>query len=218
MSLARLKSLDPPHKGLRNALAQFSLLAGKTNYGNTASVKQLQELGEEVFHLLFDHTQTEDNYILKPLDEKQPGLAAKESAEHIEINELEKNLKQKLDAFDGTQTDEEGHDYYLQFTEFHSHYLLHIAEEDRHTEVMMQQYFTDEELIGHQVVIMQHMDFRTLLLWFKYIVPARRREENRQVLEAFKANAPAEAFEAVRQTIQGVLSPADFALLMEGWL
>ena len=217
MSLARLKSLDPPHKGLRNALAQFSLLAGKTDYGNNISVKRLQELGEEVFHLLYDHTQTEDNYILKPLEDKIPGSAEKESAEHIEITALENKLKKQLDAFDGTQDNEIGHAFYLQFTEFHSRYLLHIAEEDHHTEKRMQEYFTDEELIGHQVTIMQHMNFTTLLLWFKYIVPARRLEENRQVLEAFKANAPAEAFSMVKQTIQAVLAEEDFNLLMKGW-
>jgi Mlc titration factor MtfA (ptsG expression regulator) len=65
---------------------------------------------------------------------------------------------------------------------------------------------------------MQHMDFKTLLLWFKYIVPARRLEENRQVLEAFKANAPAEAFAAVQEIIQSVLSPNDFDSLMKGWI
>jgi hypothetical protein len=37
---------------------------------------------------------------------------------------------------------------------------------------------------------MQQMEFKTLLLWFKFIVPARRSEENKQVLTAFKANAP----------------------------
>lgn len=217
MTLARLKSLDPPHKGLRNALAQFSLLAGKTDYGDKSSVQMLQALGAEVFYLLLDHTKTEDNFILKPLEEKNPGAAEKETAEHLEITALENKLMRQLAAFNGTQDNEAGHEFYLDFTLFHSRYLLHIEEEDRHTEKMMQSYFTDEELIGHQVIIMQQMDFKTLLLWFKYIVPARRREENRQVLEAFKANAPAEAFEAVQETIKSVLPAADYALLMEGW-
>jgi hemerythrin len=218
MPLARLKSLDPPHKGLRNALSQFSLLSGKTDYSNKESVASLQELGAEVFHLLLDHTQTEDNYILKPLEDKIPGSAEKESAEHLEITAMELNLKKQLDAFDGTQDNEAGHEFYLQFTEFHGLYLKHIAEEDHHTEKLMQSNFTDEELIGHQVVIMQNMDFKTLLLWFKYIVPARRLEENRQVLEAFKANAPEEAFVAVQAIIQSVVSPNDFDSLMKGWI
>lgn len=208
--MERLKSLDPPHKGLRNALSQFSLLAGRTQYDNIDSIQKLKQLGSEVFHLLRDHTQTEEKFILKPLEDRVPGAAASDSADHKILDAHEFLLEQKLASFDGTQSDEEGHEFYLKFTEFHSEYLEHIAEEDRVTEKMMQAHFTDEELIGHQVQIMQEMDFKTLLLWFKYIVPARRSEENKQVLTAFKANAPAEAYEAAKATILSVVTPEEW--------
>jgi len=208
--MERLKSLDPPHKGLRNALAQFSLLAGKTQYNDLASVTKLKALGSEVFHLLRDHTHTEDQFILKPLEEKVPGSSIGDTEDHRQLEVIEDALEQRLIAFDGTQSDEEGHDFYLQFTEFHSEYLEHIAEEDRVTEVLMQQHFTDEELIGHQVQIMQEMNFNTLLLWFKFIVPARRVAENKQVLTAFKANAPAEAYEAAKGIIMQVVSQEEW--------
>lgn len=209
--MERLKSLDPPHKGLRNALSQFSLLAGKTQYNNIAHIDKLKSLGKELFLLLRDHTQTEDRFILKPLEEKVPGSTTGDTEDHCRLDVIENDIEQKLLSFDGTQSDEEGHDFYLQFTEFHSEYLEHIAEEDRITELLMQKHFTDEELIQHQVQIMKEMDFNMLLLWFKYIVPARRPSENKQVLTAFKANAPAQAFEAVKQTILQVVSEAEWA-------
>jgi hypothetical protein len=214
MVTPRLRSLDPPHKGLRNALSQLCLQAGKTHYGKAEEVAFLQELGKEVFHLLEDHTHTEDNFILAPLEIKMPGATAHETDDHERITQQEQELKNKLLSFNGTQSEQEGHEFYLSLTEFHSRYLEHIAYEDRVTEPQMQAQFTDEELIGHQVVIMQHMDFKTLLLWFKYIVPARRMEENSQVLTAFKANAPATAFEAVAQQIREVLPAAEFEALM----
>jgi uncharacterized protein YktA (UPF0223 family) len=216
IAIKRLKSLDPPHKGLRDALSQFSLLAGKTQYDNIDSVQRLKDLGSEVFHLLRDHTQTEEKFILKPLEDKVPGAAASDSADHKILDAIEYALEQKLASFDGTQSDEEGHEFYLKFTEFHGEYLEHIAEEDRETEVMMQHYFTDEELIGHQVQIMQEMDFKTLLLWFKYIVPARRSSENKQVLTAFKSNAPAEAYEAVKSTILQVVTEVEWNAMNPG--
>ncbi|MEN9883677.1 MAG: hypothetical protein RLZZ420_894 [Bacteroidota bacterium] len=214
--MKRLKSLDPPHKGLRNALSQFSLMAGKTEFDNMDSVQKLKDLGSEVFHLLHDHTHTEENFILKPLEDRIPGAGASDSADHKILEAMEHALKQKLATFDGTQSDDEGHEFYLKLTEFHSEYLEHIAEEDRVTEVMMQKFFTDEELIGHQVEIMQQMDFKTLLLWFKYIVPARRSSENKQVLTAFKTNAPAEAFEAVKSTIMQVVSQEEWDAMDPG--
>ena len=210
----RLRSLDPPHKGLRNALSQLCLLAGKTHYGSLVEIEKLQSVGKEVFHLLEDHTHTEDNYILAPLEEKIPGSTTHESEDHLLITEQEQTLKNRLLALDGLQSEEEGHDFYLSLTEFYSRYLEHIAHEDRVTEKMMQDHFTDEELISHQVVIMQHMDFNTLLLWFKYIVPARRLEENSQVLQAFKANAPEQALEAVLNQLKEVLPAKEFEQLV----
>lgn len=215
--MERLKSLDPPHKGLRNALSVFALKAGNTNYKDIQEVRELQSIGKEVFHLLHDHTKTEENFILKPLEEKVPGSSLHDTTDHITLDRIEDELEQLLSSFDGTQSDEQGHDFYLKFTEFQGVYLQHIAHEDRVTEVLMQEHFTDEELIAHQIQIMQVMDFETLLLWFKYIVPARRTEENRQVLTAFKANAPAPAFQAVAEVIQKELSEGAFQKLMQGF-
>jgi len=48
-----------------------------------------------------------------------------------------------------------------------------------------------------------------LLLWFKYIVPARRSDENAQVLTGFKSSAPAEAYEAVLNVIRKEISESE---------
>jgi hypothetical protein len=37
--MKRMKTYDVPHKGLRNALSQLSLMAGKTNYSNQQEVE-----------------------------------------------------------------------------------------------------------------------------------------------------------------------------------
>ncbi|MEN9323386.1 MAG: hypothetical protein RL699_1166 [Bacteroidota bacterium] len=193
----RLRSLDPAHKGLRNALGQLVLLAGKTDFSNKAAVQKLQALGTEVVHLLKDHTATENQFILAPLAQKNADFTAAYLVEHTIIDRQEQELADRLQRFDGSQSNDMGHEFYLDLCDFQSSYLKHIDEEDRLVEAEMQKHFTDEELIGHQIEIMQVMPFDTLLLWFKYIVPARRDAENAQVLTAFKQNAPAEAYETV---------------------
>lgn len=206
-----MKSLDPPHKGLRNALGILALLAGKTNYQNKDEVIQLQSIGKEVFHLLKDHTLTENKFILAPLEQKVPGFTADYLSDHQEIDLLENSLLNRLIAFNGQQTDEEGHLFYLDICNFQSQYLEHIDAEDIELEQAMQQNFTDEELISHQIEIMKEMSFETLLLWFKYIVPARRSSENAQVLTGFKSSAPAEAYEAVVEVIRQVISEDEWS-------
>jgi hypothetical protein len=68
---------------------------------------------------------------------------------------------------------------------FHSQYLEHIFEEETVTELFLQQYFTDEELIGHRNTVMQRLSFPVLLLWLKYIIPAQREEESLGMLSGF---------------------------------
>jgi hypothetical protein len=207
----RLKSLDPPHKGLRNGLSQLTLLAGKTDYANPDSVAKLQVLGKEVFHLLKDHTYTENKFILAPLEAKAKGSTSEYTDDHREIDELETELYNQLLAFNGHQSDDDGHQFYLDLCDFQSLYLMHIDGEDTELEPIMQEHFTDEELIGHQIEIMKEMSFETLLLWFKYIVPARRPAENAQVLSGFKASAPAEAYEQVMALIGTQVSSEELA-------
>jgi hypothetical protein len=211
----RLRSLDPPHKGLRNALGQLLLLAGKTDFSNKTSVQKLQALGTEVFHLLKDHTATENQFVLAPLAKRNAEFTNHYLEEHSEIDEQELALANRLFAFDGSQSNEEGHLFYLDLCDFQSNYLKHINEEDRLLETEMHNQFTDEELIGHQIEIMQAMPFDTLLLWFKYIVPARRVDENAQVLTSFKQNAPAEAFEAVLAIIASQLDAEELKAILK---
>lgn len=205
----RLKSLDPPHKGLRNALGKLTLLAGKTDYTSENSVKVLHELGNEVFKLLKDHTYTENTYILAPLEKRNPGFTADYMTDHGEIDKLEQSLQERMLAFNGTQSNDDGHQFYLDLCDFQSAYLEHIDVEDVELEEEMQKHFTDEELMGHQIEIMQAMSFDMLLLWFKYIVPARRADENAQVLTGFKSSAPTEAYEAVLNVIRKEISESE---------
>lgn len=207
--MERLKSLDPPHKGLRNALSKITLLAGKTDYTSSLSVEKLQAMGKEVFALLKDHTYTENTYILAPLEKRNPGFTEDYMTDHGEIDKLEESLFERLMAFNGTQSNDEGHLFYLDLCDFQSAYLEHIDVEDVELEEEMQKHFTDEELMGHQIEIMKAMSFDILLLWFKYIVPARRPDENAQVLTGFKSSAPEEAYNAALNVIRQEISESE---------
>jgi len=204
--MERLKSLDPPHKGLRNALSKLALIAGKTNYASVESVKKLQLISKDVFHLLKDHTATENKFILGALDAVNKSFTKDYYTDHVEMDQTEQQLFDRIMSLNGEQTNDFGHQLYLDICQFQSHYLEHINEEDVALEAEMQKHFTDEDLMQHQIAIMGEMSFETLLLWFKYIVPARRPEENAQVLSGFKSAVPESAFNAVIEIIKNEIS------------
>ena len=82
----RLKSLDPPHKGLRNALGKLTLIAGKTDYTSIDSVEKLKLIAKEVFHLLKNHTETENKFILEPLEKRNPSFTQNYFSDHLTID------------------------------------------------------------------------------------------------------------------------------------
>ena len=65
-----MKTYDVPHKGLRNALSQASLLAGKTNFADVLEVEILYRLGADVFKILNIHAADEDEVTLAELEKR----------------------------------------------------------------------------------------------------------------------------------------------------
>ena len=63
--MATLRPLDPPHKGIRNALSQLSLAAGSTAASDTAAVEALVTLCIDVLDFLDEHADFEEKYILE---------------------------------------------------------------------------------------------------------------------------------------------------------
>ena len=188
--------------------------AGKADYTSLSSVTLLKALANEVFHLLKDHTATENKFILAPLELRNPGFTEHYFSDHNTIDQSEQSLLDRFLSLNGKQTNDEGHQLYLDFCNFQSHYLEHINEEDSILELEMQKHFTDEELMQHQIEIMQEMSFETLLLWFKYIAPARRPDENAQVLTGFKSVAPEAAYNTVLNTIKEEVGESEMQLML----
>lgn len=202
------------HKGLRNILSQFSLLAGKTDYGNLPEVHRLQVLGKEMIFLLTHHLHTENDDLLQPLEERLHGASQHDLADHERLEQIQADIARQLAALNGTQTPEEGHSFYLAFTSFQSQYLEHILQEELVTEKLLQAHFTNDELKANSARIMQKVDFQVVLQSLKYIVPAQSLPENTELLRTLKANAPAEALQAVLAIIKPVLPEAEYRELV----
>jgi len=143
-----MKTYDVPHKGLRNALSQLQLLAGKTDYSNQQEVAHLCQLGDDVFKILTVHA-TDEN--------------------EVTLAELE----------------------------------LRCA------------HFTDEELASHRGKIMSKLPPQTLLIWFKFIIPAQNHKERAGLLKGFKKMAPSVFYVEALEVIKQVLSEKEFSQLNE---
>jgi hypothetical protein len=213
--MKRMKTYDVPHKGLRNALSQLTLLGGKTNYSNRQEIESLYNLGTDVFNILAIHAEDENDVTLAELEKHCPGCSNHDMEDHEEIhreqNKLEKLLsKIYIDSKAGKDTTDDGAEFYLSFSEFHSKYLEHTAEEERVTQLQLWQYFTDEELAAHRGKIMAKNPPETLLTWLRFVIPAQSYNERVGLLTGFKKMAPAPFYKQGMDVIKNVLPTNEF--------
>lgn len=213
--MKRMKSYDVPHKGLRNALSQMQLLAGKTDYSNQNEVEQLYKLGEDIFEILTIHATDENEVTLAELEKRCAGCSQHDLDDHEHIHLTQDKLEKSLaeiytNSKAGQEVTESGEEFYLAFSEFHGTYLKHTAEEERVTQPMLWQYFTDEELASHRAKIMAKNPPQTLLIWFKFVIPSQSHKERLTLLTGFKKMAPAPFFNEGMQVIKQVLTTNEF--------
>jgi len=211
----RMKTYDVPHKGLRNALSQLSLLAGRTNYSNQQEVEALYNLGNDVFKILTIHAEDENAVTLAELEIRCPGCSEHDIEDHEEIHTAQDNLEKLLskiysNSISGKDTTDDGAEFYLAFSEFQGQYLEHTAEEERVTQLLLWEYFTDEELAAHRGRIMAKNPPETLLLWFRFVIPAQSHKERVGLLSGFKKMAPTPFFNQGLEVIKQILATNEF--------
>lgn len=210
----RIRSFAAPHKGLRNVIGKFSLCLGYTDFTDSRQLQPLKHLGNEMFTLLNDHVHTENEHTLKHLEEKVKGSSEHDKADHERLESIQNSLQQQLETFRGTESNDAIHSFYLNFSMFQSQYLEHIFEEETVTELLLQQHFSDEELVQHRIAIMKKLEFPMLLLWLKYIIPAQSEPESIEMLSGLKSSAPKEAFDTVLNTLKHEMDPGRYESLV----
>lgn len=216
--MKRMKIYDVPHKGLRNALSQLSLLAGKTDYLNHQAVEGLYLLGSDVFKILSVHAADEDEVTLAELEKRCPGCSDHDKEDHKKIHLTQRKLEILLSKlYDGSGLNEDiteaGREFYLTLTEFHGVYLEHTAEEERITQPLLWKHFTDDELAQHRGKIMAKTPPDTLLIWFRFVIPAQSHNERADLLRGFRKMAPTDLFIKGMRVIRKVLSESEFEKL-----
>ncbi len=85
-----------------------------------------------------------------------------------------------------------------------------MDEEETQMNEVIWNNFEDQEILGWQGKILSELTPEQFFKWFKYIIPALQPHEQNAMLGGFKANAPAEAFNATIQGLRPFVSDAQF--------
>ena len=216
----RIKGFDVPHKGIRNGLGKLILSAGNTDYSDIDQVEKLYQLGTEVFTILTTHAHDENDVTLRELEKKVPGASEHDMEEHERIEQEQSVLEDLLseilqDSRSGKIPFEKGGEFYTGLCDFTSMYYWHMAGEEKETQELIWQHFTDEEILEHRKEIIAGLKPEVLLLWIKYIVPSQSHPERIGFLKGMKVNAPVEFFDQVMSVVKENLTGEDYSSLCE---
>lgn len=214
----RLKTFDIPHKGLRNLLSQVTLLAGTTDFTDKTQVSRLHQLGRDLFFLLSEHAHDENTVMLAALNQRQPGAGDHNEAEHEIIEKQQAELEEMLEtlvakAQNGEEAEYLAERFYFEMNRFQSGYLLHMLEEEEETQRLLWKYFSDAELIEMRKQIIGRMAPATLLQWFRFAAPYMSHAARLQWLRPVKAAVPPPFFSQIMETLEVVLTGAEFKRL-----
>jgi len=212
--MIRIKIFSTPHKALRKVMAEFSLLAGKTDYANESELLALKQTGNEMFALLKEHAHIEETIVLAALEIKAPGSSEENTEEHEQLEKVQDELEEWLNSFDGTQSEEEGFQFYLAFSSYHGQYLEHILHEETTTQELLWKYFNDDELMTLHLQILNSIPMELFLVWGKHITPAQNRKENLTMLTGMKMMMPAPVFDKIVAMLQASVSANEYYELM----
>jgi len=215
---ARIKSFEIPHKGLRNLLSRANQLAGNTDFSDADQVNTLHQTGRHLFHLLTEHAEIEDNILLAALEQRCPGAAHQNIAEHTIIESQQARLEEMLENIAGQARRGEpvevlAEQFYYDLNRFHSAYLLHMLEEEEETQHLLWKHFTDAELLEMTKQAVASIPPDAMLLWVHYAAPAMDHAGRLQWMRGMKAGAPEVFFKQVMETLRSVLPTADFVRL-----
>jgi hypothetical protein len=183
----RVKTYSISHKGVRNALSQLSLQAGRLNCADPVKVDKLCRLVEDVFALLSDHLEGENEITLAELELKSKGCSTYDRNEHKELSFLQQQLRGLSKRMrNGSSLEEKAEEFHLSLSEFQGSYLLHLAQEERVTQVLLWDFFTDEELLQQQTRLMRRRSPEILATWFRFTIPAQNARVRKLFLENLK--------------------------------
>lgn len=206
MSQPRANIYGFPHKGLRIALSQLSMLSGNTDYSNADSLKKLKNLSVELVTLLDLHLHSEEDVVLPALEAKMPGSTSENVEEHEQLEKEVQAFDKQLTNITVDSAPNSGAQFYEAVYNFHSKYIAHMAMEESDINPLIWANFTDEEIMAWHGQVMSTLTPDQIMLWFKYIVPALNPFERGMIMGGFKENAPAEFLDKVLDMLKEYMS------------
>ena len=204
------------HKGQRGRFFKISAQAGTIDYADQKSLDMFHdELTSFKEHMRL-HAALEEKYVHPLLSERVPGGAKKLEEDHRNINQQFDDLVTHFNAIRSKPADFETRrelalEFYRAWNRFVSFYFMHINEEEESVQPTLWKLCTNEELANTFRTILASQKPNELKYNLEIMLPAMNLDERAKTINAARASAPPEMFQAVLKVAEQVLSPDEWA-------
>ncbi len=197
-----MKTLSPEdlyvkiHKGLRKALFDLALAAGKTDYNESIEVKALQHQFEEVVDFLHRHSIMEETFILPVLKSRAPDVAFSDSRKYSRAESALDILEYSLQVIQYSPDEKTtlGRRFYMDLCDFVAMYLVYMQEEETETTRALATLCTPSELEKVYSNMLNQSSTKERALILKYVLPSVDTPERETLIKGFSSAVPTEAF------------------------
>jgi len=209
MSIERHNLYGGIHKGIRAALGELMVRAGRTDYTDGAERAALARAVDETFALLRSHAEHEDRIVEPLVRAAAPGVASALDAAHADQEGRLDALGAQLAAVSGDRAAALGHAFTVALSRLCGDLLVHMADEEELAMPALQAALDDAALLQVHETIVANLSAEEKARAMAVVLPAASRTERAEMLAGMRSQAPAPAFAAVLELARGVLSPAD---------
>ena len=209
-----------PHKGLRLAESQMLARLGACDGAEPEELAALLRDLVSLLHMAEHHLENEDKWIHTALEVRAPGATNRLVRDHLHHRETFEQLEALIGQVETVGAEGRGralHSLYLRFVRFMADDFAHMAEEEELMMPVLQSLFSDEELVAIEGQIVAGLSPQEKVSFGRFMIPAATPADRIAFLGGVRANAPAEAFQAmIELSARPSLSPRDFTRLCEG--
>lgn len=204
------------HKALRAFMFDTLARLGRCDAADRHDLDDALAQAHTLVALMRAHLQHEDTVLHPAMEARAPGSASHTADDHLEHVAALDAMSATLDALAACDTGRRGaalYRAYLQLAQMVGDNLLHMQVEETHNTQVLRATHDDAEigaLIGRIIASIPPAESA---LWHRWMFVAMNHDERLGLLQAIRAGAPAEVFDAEVARARDVLGPRDWGRL-----
>jgi hemerythrin HHE cation binding domain-containing protein len=198
------------HKGIRYSLFQTTIALGSVDPADDAARAVVVEQVRGITHLLDQHAEHENDFIVPVLEVHAPELADVIHVVHPQLDRRVadlRNLAAEVQVTGGTRARAAVHSLYLELASFTSAYLEHQHFEERTCMYALADALPVDELIAIDQAIVGSIPPDELANGLSVMLPAMNIDDRVELLVGIREGAPLKVFAGICALAESVLTP-----------